>query len=121
MNQRLPRSLRIQKGNEIRQILSAGQKYIGNYLIIYCLASEMPNSPTRVGVLSPKRLGKANLRNRLRRRMREVFRRHRAEMHGSHQILMMGRTSAVTAGYQAVRDDFLMLCQKSRLLPSRDT
>jgi len=121
MNQCLPKSSRVRRSAEIRQIMTLGRKYTGNHLILYCLASPTSESPIRAGFISPKRIGIAVNRNRLRRWMREAFRRHRAEMKGSHQILMMGRTSAITAGYQALRNDFLLLCQKARLLPSRDT
>ncbi len=120
MNQRLPKSLRIQQSAEIRNILKTGRKYTGNHLILYCLPPAEP-AAARAGFLSPKRLGKATRRNRLRRWMREAYRRHREELSGSPQILMMGRTSAMQAGYQALHDDFLQLCRKARLLPSRDS
>lgn len=121
MDQCLPRSLRIQRPSEIRHILTRGHKYTGDLLILYCLASSPSQWPTRAGFLSPKRLGKAVKRNRLRRWMREAFRRHRAEIEGSQQILMMGRTSAMDANYQALHDDFLQICRKARLLSSRDS
>jgi ribonuclease P protein component len=118
MNQRLPKSLRIHQSSEIRKILTTGQKYIGNHIILYCSVSPTADPATRAGFLSPKRLGKAVKRNQFRRRMREVFRKHRMEIKGSHQILMMGRTSAIHADYVALNEDFLRLCRKARLLPS---
>ena len=121
MNQRLPKSLRIHRSAEIRQVLTMGRKYIGNHLILYCLDLPTSQSSTRAGFISPKRIGNAVKRNRLRRQMREVFRRYRAKMRGSQQLLMIGRTSAINATYEALYDDFLRLCQKARLLPSRDS
>lgn len=121
MNQRLSKSLRIHRSAEIQQILRTGRKYTGNHLILYCLTPTDPDVPVRAGFISPKRLGKAVRRNRLRRWMREAYRRHYTELSGSPQILMMGRTSAMQAGYQALHDDFLLLCRKARLLPSRDS
>src|SRR3989338_7973347 len=109
MNQCLPRSSRIQKPVEIRQILTNGQKYIGTHIILYCLNSTSAPFSIRAGFLSPKRLGKAVKRNRLRRRMREVFRKHRSEIVGSKKILMMGRTSGIDANYKALCEDFLQL------------
>ena len=117
MDQRLSRSLRIRHHAEIRHILATGRKYTGNFLILYCLTSPHSELLTRAGFLSPKRLGKAVKRNRLRRWMREIFRRHREKIEGSQQILMMGRTSALHADYQAVHDDFMQLCRKARILP----
>ena len=118
MNQRLHRFLRIHRPAEIREILTTGRKYIGNHIILYCLTASSPDAITRAGFLSPKRMGKAVRRNRFRRWVREAFRQHRAGMEGSRHILIMGRTSAINAGYQAVCDDFLRLCRKARLLPS---
>ncbi|MBI4027508.1 MAG: ribonuclease P protein component [Verrucomicrobia bacterium] len=120
MNQCLPKRLRIRQSDEIRQILTAGRKYTGNHIILYRLPAATSQSPIRAGFLSPKRIGKAVKRNRVRRWMREAFRRHRAEMVGADQILLMGRTSAINAGYQALHNDFLQLCRKARLLPLRD-
>lgn len=118
MNQKLPKSLRICRGKEIHEILVKGQKYTGTHLILYCASttSEASTEPIRAGFLSPRRIGKAVKRNRVRRWMREAFRKHRQELTGSAQLLMMGRSSAVEAGYEAVRDDFLKLCRKAQLL-----
>ena len=116
MNESLSKSLRIRRGKEIQEILIKGQKYIGNHIILYCAPTPSSEQTTRAGFLSPKRIGKAVRRNRVRRWMREAFRQHRSELSGSTQLLMMGRTSAVNAGYWAVHDDFLKLCRKARLL-----
>lgn len=121
MDQSLPKRLRIRQPAEIRHVLTEGCKYIGNFLILFCLPSTHSELPTRAGFLSPKRIGKAVKRNLLRRWMREAFRCHRAEIEGSHQILIMGRTSAIHADYQALHGDFLRLCRKACLLPLRDS
>ena len=121
MTQRLPRSLRIQEGRQIRQILTTGRKHIGNHLLLYCLASTDAQSLTRAGFLSPKRIGKAVKRNRVRRWMREAFRQHWSEFTGSYQILLMGRPSSINATAVALHDDFLRLCRKAGLLPQRDS
>ncbi len=116
MNQRLPKSLKIHRSAEIRQILTSGHKHIGNHIIFHVLASNVPEAPTRAGFLSPRRLGKAVKRNLVRRRMREIFRQYRVEMKSSQKILMMGRPSAIHATYQMLHDDFLRLCRKACLL-----
>jgi ribonuclease P protein component len=118
MHQGLPKELRIRESSEIRRILTQGRKYSGTHLILFCLTSSSLDARSRAGFLSPKKIGKAVDRNRVRRWMRETLRRHYEEIKGSHQILMMGRTSAIQAGYQAIHDEFLELCRKARLLPS---
>jgi ribonuclease P protein component len=113
MNQRLLPSFRIRESSRIHKILTTGQKYTGKHLILYSLSSSNPH--VRAAFLSPKRIGKATKRNQVRRRMREVYRRYCSEMMVSQDILLMGRTSAIDANYQALHDDFLQLCQKARL------
>jgi ribonuclease P protein component len=120
--ERLPRKLRIRRSATIRQILTKGQKYTGNLLILYCLASDDPNVMPQVAFLTPRRMGNAAKRNRVRRWMREVFRKHRKQMGASQQIILMGRTSAAAHGtYVALHEDFLRLARKARLLIPRDS
>jgi ribonuclease P protein component len=121
MNQRLPKSSRIRQSTEIRQILTQGKKYIGNHLILYSLPSPNHEQRTRAGFLSPKKIGKAVMRNKVRRWMREIFRKEFQSLKSSQQLLMMGRTSATTASYQALYTDFCDLCRKARLIAERDS
>jgi ribonuclease P protein component len=119
MRLRLPKSQRLKKGGEIREILIQGRKYTGNHLTLYVIASPQPALPQiRVAFLSPTRLGKAVQRNRVRRWMREAFRRSAHELVGSHRILMMGRASSIDAGYDPIARDFMNLCRKARLIAS---
>lgn len=116
MDQRLPKLLRIYQPTEIREILNTGRKYIGNHIILYSLTCLDNHSLTRAGFLSPKRIGNAVKRNQVRRRMREILRKYRNEMINSQRILLMGRTSAIHADFQAIQEDFLRLCRKAKLL-----
>ena len=120
MNQRLPKTLRVHHGNEIRKILQGGRRHTGTFFTLFCLSEPAAGAPIRAGFLTPKRLGGAVQRNRLRRQMRELFRVHRAELKEGHQILIMGRTSATQPDFSDLREDFLNLCRKARLLPPRD-
>jgi len=119
-DERLPRSLRLHSSSVIRQIFAKGRKHVGNHLILFCLTSPDSNPRLQAAFLTPNRLGNAVKRNRVRRLMREALRKHRSELISPQQILLLGRTSAVHATCQAVRDDFMRLCQKARLLIPRD-
>ncbi len=56
---------------EIQRLFDCGQFLSGKTIkMIWC---SDPGKPTRISYISPKRLGKANVRNRLRRQIREAL------------------------------------------------
>jgi ribonuclease P protein component len=65
------------------------------------------NGPARIGFTVTRKVGTATERNRVRRRLREMVRRTVADagMHTACDYVVVGRRSALTRDFSALRDD----------------
>ena len=77
-----------------------------------------PDAPSRLGVITSRRIGKAHIRNRARRLMRECFRLHQHELLQPVDLVLVARRSIVGRGFHSVERHFLTLLKKAGLLPA---
>ena len=94
-----------------------GSKFVGRYVIVYILKdfkakSLMKANPqkeyvNRIGLTVSKKLGKAHIRNRVKRILREGLRQTEQEynLKKGHLIVIVARTSAISAKSDDIRDD----------------
>ena len=112
-----PKSSRIQASADFRANRENGQR-----LAKGCLLANWqplpPDSPSRLGVVTSRRVGKATIRNQARRMMRECFRLHRGELLKRVDLVLVARQSIANRGFRAVERDFLRLLKKTGLLPN---
>lgn len=106
---RLPRSRRIRRGPEIREIFRRGKRGKTSHLDFFVSAS--PASRPRLGVVVPKHRRSIAERNRLRRRLREIGRvevlpRLRASGR-SLDLLVRARAEAYDASFQVLRSELV--------------
>ena len=73
--------------------------------------------PSRLGVITSRRIGKAHVRNRARRLMRESFRLHQHELLQPVDLVLVARRSIVGRRFHSVERHFLSLLKKAGLLP----
>ncbi len=71
-SQSYPKAMRLLRRPEFRRVYEEGRRRSAHACTIFYLSNGMPR--TRVGITTPKGLGKAVVRNRIRRRLREVVR-----------------------------------------------
>ena len=85
-----PKSSRIQASADFRANRENGQR-----LAKGCLFANWqtlpPDSPSRLGVVTSRRVGKATIRNQARRMMRECFRLHRGELLKRVDLVLVAR------------------------------
>ena len=84
------------------------------YLVLY--ARRNRTATNRVGITVSKKLGKANVRNRIRRRLREVYRLNEDKFHPGWDIVVVARTRAIHAPFDALTENYLALAKKSGIL-----
>ncbi|MBI2949555.1 MAG: ribonuclease P protein component [Verrucomicrobia bacterium] len=70
----------------------------------------------RLGVITGRRLGKANIRTRARRLMREAFRRHQHDLRGTVDLVLVARASIVGKKLADVERDLLSVLRQANLL-----
>jgi ribonuclease P protein component len=117
---RLPSRCRLKTGREFDSVFRGGKRLAGRYLtIVYRSAGDAP-TPRRVGFVTPKKLGKAHDRNRLRRWLREAYRRHRAELMKDFEMILLGKSAGLGAGYNAIETEMRKLWSSAGLMKPSD-
>ena len=70
----------------------------------------------RVGITVSKKLGKAHIRNRIRRRIREVYRLNEDKFQPGWDIVVVARSKALDAPFDALTESYLSLAKKAGAL-----
>ena len=92
----------------------------GRRLALGCLIANWrplpPESPTRLGVITGKKIGNAVARSRARRLLRETFRRHQHELRHPLELVLVARESIAGKKLADVEQDYLATLRKAGLL-----
>ena len=112
---RFSRSFRLQRTSEFKLVRAFGKTWIGTHLIMVVLYRET-DFPSKIGIVTTKRLGKAVVRNRIRRRIREIFRLNQHQLREGHWVVTIARTSSAFASYQELERDWLRLAKRASIL-----
>ncbi len=110
----MKQTMTVKENYEFRRIYAKGRSGVSPYLVVYARPNRFGHN--RLGVTVGAKLGKAVVRNRVRRRFREIFRLNQGRMKQGYDIIMVGRTRAVYAGYRELEKAFLRECGKIGLL-----
>ena len=115
---RFPKSSRIQASADFRAVREKGERLAKGCMLAnwHSLPS---GSPSRLGVITSRRIGKAHVRNLARRLMRESFRLHQHELIQPVELILVGRRSIADRQFQFVERHFLSLLKKAGLLPEK--
>jgi ribonuclease P protein component len=112
---RFGRGARLKQSREFTRIRRAGAR-----LALGCLIANWVRSPagsgSRLGVITPGKMGGAVARNRARRLLRESFRLHQRELAGAVDLVLVARASIAGKSFAEVEKDFLTTLRKARLL-----
>ena len=93
------------KLNHIFQRLYRTSGFANGILVLY--ARKNRSDSNRVGITVSKKLGKAHIRNRMRRRLREVYRLNEDKFLSGWDIVVVARTRAVFADFDALTQAYL--------------
>ena len=102
------------KFNHIFQRLYHSKGYCDGYLALY--ARKNRTDRNRVGITVSKKLGHAVVRNRTRRRLREVYRLNEQRFLPGYDVVVVARTRAVEAPFDALTASYLALAKKAGIL-----
>ena len=109
------RTARIKQGRDFARVRQAGQR-----LAVGCLIANWQRlpagSPSRLGVVTARRIGGAVVRNRARRLLRESFRVHQHDLAVPVDLVLVARPSIARKGFADVERDFLTTLRKARML-----
>lgn len=102
------------KLNHIFQRLYRTTGYANSHLVLY--ARKNRTDTNRVGITVSKKLGKAHIRNRVRRRIREVYRLNEDAFQPGWDIVVVARSKAIEAPFEALTKSYLSLAAKAGIL-----
>ena len=112
---RFDRAARIKQGRDFARVRQAGER-----LAVGCLIANwqrLPaDSPSRLGVVTARRIGGAVVRNRARRLLRETFRVHQYDLAAPVDLVLVARPSIAGKRFVDVERDFLTTLRKARML-----
>jgi ribonuclease P protein component len=112
---RFGRGARITQGRDFARVRRQGER-----LALGCLIANWRRLPadsgSRLGVVTPGKIGGAVARSRARRLLRESFRVHQHDLAGPVDLVLVARGSIAGKRLAEVERDFLTALRKARLL-----
>src|SRR5437764_13009654 len=102
----LPRERRIKQGRDFARAKLQGKRVVSGCVVASWLALPA-GAPSRLGVITGRKVGGAVVRVRARRLMREAFRLHQLELAQPVDLVLVARSSIVGKSFSAVEKDFL--------------
>ena len=111
----LPRACRIKQGRDFARAKLQGKRVTSGCLIANWFRLP-PGTPSRIGVITGRRLGGAVVRVRARRLLREAFRLHQLELTEPLDLVLVARSSIVGKAFATVEKDFLAALRQAKVL-----
>ena len=112
---RLGRTSRLAQSRDFARIRQQGDR-----LVLGCLIAnwnKLPDgTPSRLGVVTSKKIGGAVERSRARRLLRETFRRHQHELAQPVELVLVARNSIAGKNFAGVEKDFLAALNRAGVL-----
>lgn len=104
---------RLKKQKEIELVLSQGQKFFVDGLILYILKRPEGSKYSRLAVLvSSKVEKKAVYRNKFKRRIREIFRLNKHKISQPLDIVVIATKLSIYARYHTLEKSFMEAIEK---------
>lgn len=117
---RLPRSRRLRLGRDFQRARTQGRRLVQGCLILNWLLLPA-GEPTRLGVVTSRKIGGATVRNRARRLLREAFRRHQFDLRQPMDMVLVARSSIGNKKFAETERDFLTALQRAGALKTPDS
>ena len=116
---RFPRAARLAHPAEFRRVKEQGRSFGGRFLVLGVLRQADPSCPTRIGLVTSRRVGGAVVRNRVRRRLREAIRASRPRLREGAWLVVIARHLAAHVTAAELAAEWLRLVERaSMLVPS---
>ena len=97
----------LKKNQQFQFVYKNGKSYANKYLVMYVKENGLGNN--RIGISVSKKVGNSVVRHRVTRLIRESYRLHENIFNSGLDIVIVGRPSAATVGYNEVESALLHL------------
>jgi ribonuclease P protein component len=102
-----PKDFRLRTAADFKKVYSKGAKRKARLFVVFALRNGLEYS--RFGLTTPRKLGKAHVRNRLKRTVREILRTSRAAIPTGFDFVVNPRRSASDREIEELRRELLPL------------
>ncbi|MPM01692.1 Ribonuclease P protein component [bioreactor metagenome] len=104
----------LKHNRDFRRLYAKGKSAVSPYFAVYYRKNRLTFN--RLGITVGGKLGNAVTRNRLRRRIKEIYRTNETRFLTGYDIVVVGRTRAVSARYAALEESMIRLAAGLSLL-----
>jgi ribonuclease P protein component len=112
---RFPKSARLSRVGEFAELKRSGRSFHGQLMVLSVLSAG-GEAAARIGFVTSRRVGGAVERNLVRRRLREIVRAARPQLKSGLWLALIARQAAARASFQALRDEWQQLAERSSIL-----
>ena len=107
---RFEREGKLLKKREFDSVFKKGRRFRGGRIELIYLPNGLDGS--RLGLVVPKKVGKAVVRNRIKRILREIFRLNRSRLSQNLDIVVRVFPSPAPFTFKAVEEEFIKFAQE---------
>lgn len=112
---KFPRSRRITRRSDFQLVRTKGKSVHGRFLVLgYFEDSE--EAPSKLGLITTKRLGNAVIRNRVRRKLRGIMQRIGDRFSPGHWFVLIARNAAAEATSEQLEKEWKWLMHRADLM-----
>lgn len=112
---RLPSHLRMKHSRDFSRVRAEGAGHPGRFIVLSVLR-DSSQARFKFGLITPRKLGAAVVRNKVRRRLREIVRLNQDRISNGTLFVIIARWRAPEADYEELQKDWLRLARKAGML-----
>ena len=99
----------IKNSETYSEIISKKQSYKNKYFSIYY---EKSNSNNKYGITVPKKVGKANVRNKLKRQVKNIIMTNEINIQKNYNYVIIIKEASLELSYKLMTNELLNLLRK---------
>jgi ribonuclease P protein component len=111
----LPKGLRLARAADFARARAEGRSYPGRFLLL-SIVSDPDITGWKCGIITPRKLGNAVVRNRIRRRVRELVRAEQGRLHAGQWLVVVARWRSAQASFAELQQDWQSLARRAGVL-----
>ena len=104
----------LKNNRDFQVVYKNGKSFANKYLVMYVL--ENGTGCNRLGISVSKKVGNSVVRHRVKRLIKESYRLHEGIFNSGLDIVIVGRPSAATVGYEEVEEALLHLGKLHKMI-----
>ncbi|MFY8268364.1 MAG: ribonuclease P protein component [Terrimicrobiaceae bacterium] len=114
-----PKSARLRESRDFYRVREQGKASQARLLRVGLLRTG-ENFPSKLGIITSRRIGGAVTRAKVRRRLREILRACRSSIPCGCLVVVVAKSGASVASFQELTAEWLLLARRLSILPASE-